>query len=83
MKLKYFAVIRERLNRGEEEVELPTSVRTIDDVITWLCEQDEAAAIILENRKIIITALDDRIVPRHTELGNARTLALLPPMTGG
>jgi molybdopterin synthase sulfur carrier subunit len=36
MKVLYFAWLRERLNRGEEEVSPPPGVVTVADLIDWL-----------------------------------------------
>lgn len=83
MKILYFAWLRERLNRGEEEVSPPPEILTVADLIGWLAGRDEAAALALANPKIIRAAVDARIVPADTPLAGARTVALFPPMTGG
>ena len=43
MKILYFAWLRERLDRGEEEVSPPAEVTTVGDLIAWLRANDEAA----------------------------------------
>ena len=53
MKVLYFAWLRERLNRGEEEVAPPPEVKTVDDLMTWLVANDEATALAFEKRRII------------------------------
>lgn len=83
MKILYFAWLRERLNRGEQNVEIPPNVETVSQLIDWLCENDEATALAFENRILIKSALDEEIVDHDTPLGNARTIAFFPPMTGG
>lgn len=83
MKILYFAWLRERLNRGEEEVDLPASVVTIADLISWLADRDEAAALAFEKRSLIKTALDAKLVAHGTPLAGAKVVALFPPMTGG
>ena len=83
MKILYFAWLRERLNKGEEEVALPETVTTVSDLLDWLGANDEAAALAFEDRTVIKAAVDEEIVPLETELGNARTVAIFPPMTGG
>lgn len=83
MKILYFAWLRERLNKGEEEVSPPPEVATVADLIDWLAANDEAAALALEKREIIRAAVDARIVGHDAPLAGARVVALFPPMTGG
>jgi len=83
MKVLYFAWLRERLNKGEEDVSPPQSVGTIADLITWLAQNDEAAALAFSDRKIIRAAIDEELVDHTTPIAGARTIAFFPPMTGG
>ena len=83
MKILYFAWLRERLNRGEEDVTPPAEVRTVSDLLDWLGARDEAAELAFADRSVIKAALDEEIVPLDTELGGAGTVAIFPPMTGG
>ena len=83
MKILYFAWLRERLNRGEEEVSPPEEVRTVSDLIGWLRARDEAADLAMQKPEIIKAAIDTRIVPHDAPIAGARVVALFPPMTGG
>jgi len=83
MKILYFAWLRERLNRGEEDVAPPEDVKTVTDLLDWLSGRDEVAASAFENRSIIRVAIDEELVSLDAAIGNARTVALFPPMTGG
>jgi molybdopterin synthase sulfur carrier subunit len=83
MKILYFAWLRERLNRGEEEVSPPASVVTIADLIDWLAGKDEAFALAVEKRSLIKAAVDAKLVTHGTPIAGARVVALFPPMTGG
>lgn len=83
MKILYFAWLRERLNRGEEEVSPPPEVATVNDLLGWLAARDEAAELAFADRSVIKAAVDEEIVPLDTPLGDARTVAIFPPMTGG
>ncbi|HHG89057.1 MAG TPA: molybdopterin converting factor subunit 1 [Devosia sp.] len=83
MKILYFAWLRERLNRNDEEVNPPQQVKTVAQLMDWLSENDEAFEMAFSDRSLIKTALDEEIVEHDTELGNAGTLAFFPPMTGG
>lgn len=83
MKILYFAWLRERLNRSDEEVTPPAGVETVADLIQWLRQSDEAADLAFEKPTLIRAALDGRIVDHATPLNGARVVALFPPMTGG
>ena len=83
MKILYFAWLRERLNRGEEEVSPPTSVATVADLIDWLATRDEAFAHAVEKRALIKAAVDAKLVPHTATIVGASVVALFPPMTGG
>jgi sulfur-carrier protein len=83
MKILYFAWLRERLNRGEEEVDPPPEVVTVGDLIGWLRRQDEVADAAMQKPELVRAAIDARIVTHETPLDNARVIALFPPMTGG
>jgi molybdopterin synthase sulfur carrier subunit len=83
MKVLYFAWLRERLNRGEEEVTPPPEVMTIADLIGWLRARDEAADLAMQRPEIIKAAIDAKIVPHTAPIAGAKVVALFPPMTGG
>ena len=83
MKVRYFAWLRERLNRDEEEVDPPPEVVTVGDLIQWLRSRDEVADLAMQKPELVKAALDARIVPHSTPLGAAKVVALFPPMTGG
>lgn len=83
MKIRYFAWLRERLNRGEEDVSPPPEVVTVGDLIQWLRDRDEAADLAMQKPNLIKAALDTEIVPHSTPIGGAKVIALFPPMTGG
>lgn len=83
MKILYFAWLRERLDRGEEEVSPPAEVATVGDLIGWLRARDEAADLAMQKPEIIKAAIDAKIVPHTALIAGARVVALFPPMTGG
>ena len=83
MKLKYFAWVRERIGLSEETVELPASVRTVDDLIGWLSRRGETYAYAFEKPKVIRAAIDHTHVKPDAVISGAREIAFFPPMTGG
>ncbi|MBI4922071.1 MAG: MoaD/ThiS family protein [Devosia nanyangense] len=83
MKILYFAWLRERLDRGEEEVSPPSDVKTVADLIGWLRAGDPVADLAMQRPEIIRAAIDAKIVPHSALIAGARIVALFPPMTGG
>jgi molybdopterin synthase sulfur carrier subunit len=83
MKLVYFAWVRERVGKAEEDVVLPASVKTVAELVAWLKERGEEYAHAFEHPKSIRAAIDKSHVRPETQIGSAREIAFFPPMTGG
>ncbi|MCZ4274107.1 molybdopterin converting factor subunit 1 [Maritalea porphyrae] len=83
MKILYFAWLRERMNKGQEDVAPPEAVTTIDQLIDWKAANDEGFALAFEDRAIIRASIDDELVDHDAPIANAREIAFFPPMTGG
>lgn len=83
MKLMYFAWVRERIGKAEETVDLPASVSTVGDLISWLSSRGEEYAHAFETPKVIRAAIDQTHVRPGTAIAGAREIAFFPPMTGG
>jgi molybdopterin synthase sulfur carrier subunit len=83
MKAVYFAWVRERIGKAEEEIEPPPEVVTVADLVAWLCARDEGYAHAFENPKTIRAALDRVHVKPGARIAGAREIAFFPPMTGG
>ena len=82
MKLVYFAWVRERIGRAEEEIELPPEIATVGEVARWLAERGEEYAHAFEHGAV--RAAVDRVHARpDTAIAGAREIAFFPPMTGG
>ena len=83
MKLVYFAWVRERIGKAEEEIAPPASIATVTDLVAWLAKRGEEYAHAFENPKVIRAAIDRRHVRPDAAIGGAREIAFFPPMTGG
>jgi molybdopterin synthase sulfur carrier subunit len=83
MRLSYFAWVRERVGKAEEEIELPGDIATIGDLLTWLKGRGEEYAHAFEHGEVIRAAIDRRHVRPDTAIAGAREIAFFPPMTGG
>jgi molybdopterin synthase sulfur carrier subunit len=83
IKLRYFAWVRERVGKPEEDIELPGGVATVGELMVWLASRGEEYADAFANPAVIRTAIDRTHVKPQTPIGNATEIAFFPPMTGG
>ncbi|HZL31957.1 MAG TPA: molybdopterin converting factor subunit 1 [Pseudolabrys sp.] len=83
MKLRYFAWVRERIGKPEEDIEVPAGIATVGELMTWLSKRGEEYAYAFENPKVIRAAIDRAHVKPHMPIGAAKEIAFFPPMTGG
>ena len=83
MKLLYFAWVRERVGKPEEEIALPEGVATVGDLMNWLSRRGDEYAYAFENPKVIRAAVDRAHVKADAAIAGAREIAFFPPMTGG
>jgi molybdopterin synthase sulfur carrier subunit len=83
LKLVYFAWVRERIGRTEEDIVVPGDVRTVKDLLSWLKGRGEEYEIALEHAEIIRVAVDHEHADHGETIAGAREIALFPPMTGG
>ena len=83
MKAVYFAWVRERIGKAEEELEPPAGVATVGDLMSWLTARGEGYAYAFEKAHVIRAALDRSHVKHDAKIAGAREIAFFPPMTGG
>jgi molybdopterin synthase sulfur carrier subunit len=83
MKAIYFAWVRERIGRTDEDIAPPQEVATVGDLIGWLSGRGEEYAYAFENPKVIRVAIDRTHVKHESPISGAREIAFFPPMTGG
>ncbi|MBC7830501.1 MAG: molybdopterin converting factor subunit 1 [Hyphomicrobium sp.] len=83
MRIRYFAWVREKVGCESEDVELPTDIETVADLVGWLKQRgpqyDEAFA----RPQVVRAALDKVHAKPTTALGATREIAFFPPVTGG
>jgi len=82
-KLLYFAWVREKMGRASEDIELPASIVTVRDLLSWLKSKGGEYSNAFENECVIRVALDQAHASFETKIGQAREIALFPPVTGG
>ncbi len=83
MKAVYFAWVRERIGKAEEEIAPPADVATVGELIAWLSRRGDEYAHAFEKARIIRAAIDRTHVKHDAGIAGAREIAFFPPMTGG
>ena len=83
MKAVYFAWVRERIGKAEEEIAPPESVTTVAELVKWLSGRGEEYAYAFENPEVVRAAIDQTHVKPASPIAGAREIAFFPPMTGG
>jgi sulfur-carrier protein len=83
MKALYFAWVRERVGKAEEELEPPPSVTTVGDLIAWLSKRGEGYAHAFDKPLSVRAALDRVHARSDAAIAGAKEVAFFPPMTGG
>lgn len=79
----YFAWVRERIGKSEEEIDLPASVATVGDLLNHLKTLGEEYETALEHDRVIRVALDQEHAHHTDRISGVREIGIFPPMTGG
>jgi molybdopterin synthase sulfur carrier subunit len=83
IKLRYFAWVREKTGRAEEEVTVPVSIATIADLVQWLRDKGPEYEEAFRRPEIVRAAIDHAHVKPAAPIAGAREIAFFPPVTGG
>ena len=83
VKIRYFAWVREKTGKAEEVLDLPTSIGTVGELMTWLKGQSPEYAEAFARAEVIRAAVDQVHVKPTASLAGAREIAFFPPVTGG
>lgn len=83
LRVLYFASVREAIGTGDELVDVPPDIATVEALIDWLATESPAHRAAFADRARLRAALDGQFVPLDAVLGHPREVALFPPVTGG
>ena len=83
LRVLYFASVREAIGTGEELLDAPPEAATVSALVDWLATESPAHAAAFADRTRLRAAIDGRFVPLDAALGEAKEVALFPPVTGG
>jgi len=82
VRLRYFASLREMLGTGDERIELPAQVTTVQQLTEWLQGRGPLWQDTLSNPRLL-TALNQTVVNREAGVRDGDEIAWFPPVTGG
>ena len=83
LRVLYFASVREAIGVGEELIDAPPEVATVDALVDWLSTTSDAHRAAFADRSRLRAAVDGRFVSVDALLAEAAEVALFPPVTGG
>ena len=83
LSIVYFAWVREAIGRDEEQIERLDPGRTVADLVAMLAARGGGYAEALGDSTRLRAAVDQRFVPMDSLIGEAKEVALFPPVTGG
>ncbi len=83
LKILYFAALRERMGRTEEELHTPSGVATIADLIALLRHRDAAGAVAFANPALVRAAINQDFAQPEAPVRDGDEIAFFPPVTGG
>ena len=83
MIIKYFSWIREHVGKTEENLDLPSDVTTINDLIDYLHNLNDQYKIAFAKRDLIKIAVNKTYSSIDTKISQNDEVAFFPPVTGG
>jgi len=83
MKLLYFAWMRERMGRAEEDLALPPGIATVGALADWLRGRDAAGAAAFAQPGVVRAAVNQEFAQPSDPVHDGDEVAFFPPVTGG
>jgi len=83
IRVLYFAWLRERAGRAEEQLHLPPDIATVGALAAWLRARDPAGAAAFTDLKLIRAAVNQHFAPPDAPVTDGDEVAFFPPVTGG
>ena len=83
MVIKYFSWIKEHIGKSEEQIDLPSDITNVNQLINYLNEIDQKYNIIFKKKELIKIAVNKTYSSFDTNISNSDEIAFFPPVTGG
>ena len=75
MVVKYFSWIKEHIGKSEEQIDLPSNITNVNQLINYLNEIDEKYNIIFEKKELIKIAVNKTYSSFDTKISNSDEIA--------
>jgi len=82
-RILYFAWLRERMGRSDEDLPLPPGVATVGGLVALLQGRDAAGAAAFAHSGMVRAAVNQEFATPDTPVQNTDEIAFFPPVTGG
>jgi molybdopterin synthase sulfur carrier subunit len=83
VRVLYFAWLRERAGRAEEQLDLPPGVGTVGALAAWLRARDAKGAAAFTDLATVRAAVNQVFAPPDAPIADGDEVAFFPPVTGG
>lgn len=83
MKILYFAWVRQKIGKGEEELALPKQIGTVSELLGLLRNRGGGYSEAFADPSRIRAAVNQEHVRFDAKLANDDEVAFFPPVTGG
>ena len=83
MRILYFAWVRQKTGKNSENIDVPTGIETVEQLIGWLKTRGEEYEIAFDDLTAIRAAIDQVHCPLDAVIADASEVAFFPPVTGG
>ena len=79
MVIKYFSWIKEHIGKSEEQIDLPSNITNVNQLINYLNEIDQKYNIIFKKKELIKIAVNKTYSSFDTNINNNDEIAFSPP----
>lgn len=85
MKVTYFSWLRSEIGEAHQEFDLPENIKTVENLIGWLCEKGLNYQKVFANRSVINVSVNDELVRDFSskEISDTDSVSFFSPMAGG
>ena len=83
IRVRYFASLRERMSRGEDQLEVFVDQQTVADVLAQLTLPDGQTIQELSMAETMMLSVNHEMVDRDHVVKDGDEIGIFPPVTGG
>ena len=81
--IRYFASLKDRLQRASEEIELPSQVDDVDSLIAFLRQREGIWKQVFPTDGNVLFALNQEMAKLDSKVKDGDEIGFFPPVTGG